>query len=270
MKSLVVPALAAMGLFVAMPAVADNWDQAFCNLPGCNDSFPTTTTNELVHGSSQIHDLDDNFSGLVDDEDWYFVSQKPYSSYEVIVDGTTPFLNRTTPVLLALVDSSGTIQTTDYATSSKGFTRSLRFANTTASAVDTDWARVSAAADCGGGCIPIDQYSIRMYETTYFIPRYNNSGTQTTVMIVQNPTDFSTGANVYFWNATGTLVGSTSATIPARGTVVLNTSTVPGVAGTGGSVTIAHNNRYGSLTGKAVAVEPATGFTFDTQMVAHP
>lgn len=267
MKKLVFVAIAALGIWAARPAVADNWDQIGGAI---DDSTAAHTTNELVHGSFQTHDLDDTNSGLPDDEDWYFVSQKPFSSYEIVVDSTTPYMNSTTSVLLALVDSGGTLQTSDYAVSSKGFTRSLRFANTTATALDTDWARVSAAANCAGGCDTRDTYNIKMYETTYNIPRYNNSASQTTIMIIQNPTDFSTGANIYFWNAGGTMVGSTSTTIPARGAFVLNTSTVAGVAGTSGSVTVAHNNRYGTLTGKAVAVEPATGFTFDTAMVAHP
>jgi hypothetical protein len=32
-------------------------------------------------------------------------------------------------------------------------------------------------------------------------------------------------------------------------------------------VTVAHDAPHGSLAGKAVALEPATGFTFDTEML---
>src|SRR4029450_11524436 len=45
---------------------------------------------------------------------------------------------------------------------------------------------------------------------------------------------------------------------------------VPALAGQGGSVTIAHNARYGDLSGKTVALEPATGFSFDSPMVELP
>ena len=46
---------------------------------------------------------------------------------------------------------------------------------------------------------------------------------------------------------------------------MLNTATVaPGV---GGSVTVAHDGRYGDLAGKTVALEPATGFSFDSPML---
>jgi hypothetical protein len=32
-------------------------------------------------------------------------------------------------------------------------------------------------------------------------------------------------------------------------------------------MSIAHDARYGDLTGKTVALEPATGFSFDTPLV---
>jgi hypothetical protein len=37
-----------------------------------------------------------------------------------------------------------------------------------------------------------------------------------------------------------------------------------------GSIRIAHNCGYGGLSGKAVSIEPATGFTFDTAMSHRP
>jgi hypothetical protein len=48
---------------------------------------------------------------------------------------------------------------------------------------------------------------------------------------------------------------------------VLITANVPGANGVGGSVTIAHDARYGDLAGKTVALEPATGFSFDSPML---
>jgi hypothetical protein len=44
----------------------------------------------------------------------------------------------------------------------------------------------------------------------------------------------------------------------------LNTATVAGVAGQGGTMTIAHDGGYGGLVVKAVALEPSTGFSFDS------
>lgn len=259
-------ALAAMALFAATPAMADNWDQAACAPPsvGCNDSCATCTTNELVHGSSQVHDLDDANSGLATDEDWYFISLKPNTSYEVVVDGTTPFINQATPVSLTLNQADGTVDTTDYAVSSRGFSRSLRVGNSTTTVNDDRWVRVTAP-DCGTLCLPIDEYHISMRETTYYVPRFNNSGTQVSVLILQNPRDASVSGNLYFWAPDGTLLNTTGVSINAKATSVVNTSTI--VPGASGSVTLSHNSPYGTLSGKMVALEPGTGFTFDTLMV---
>ena len=38
----------------------------------------------------------------------------------------------------------------------------------------------------------------------------------------------------------------------------------------GGTITVSHDGRYGDLVGKAIALEPATGFSFDTLMVQRP
>lgn len=37
-----------------------------------------------------------------------------------------------------------------------------------------------------------------------------------------------------------------------------------------GSTTMAHDGRYGDLQGKSVALEPATGFSFDTPLSYRP
>jgi hypothetical protein len=51
-----------------------------------------------------------------------------------------------------------------------------------------------------------------------------------------------------------------------RQALVVNTSGLSGLAGQAGSITVRHDGPYGALQGKAVAVEPATGFTFDTPL----
>jgi hypothetical protein len=52
--------------------------------------------------------------------------------------------------------------------------------------------------------------------------------------------------------------------------LALNTSALPGAAGVHGAITISHDGGYGQLAGKAVALEPATGFTFETALVPRP
>ena len=63
----------------------------------------------------------------------------------------------------------------------------------------------------------------------------------------------------------GALLGTQAFGMNARAAFVVNTTTVPGVAG-GGTITLSHDGPYGVLVGKAVALETATGFTFDTAL----
>jgi hypothetical protein len=57
--------------------------------------------------------------------------------------------------------------------------------------------------------------------------------------------------------------------LAAKQVLVLNAGTVSGVAGSSGAVTVAHDGRYGDLAAKVVALEPATGFSFDTPGVVR-
>ena len=123
---------------------------------------------------------------------------------------------------------------------------------------------------CATPCGSDDVYRIRAFETTYSIPRFNNSGSQVTVLLVQNPAAYTVTGDIWFWSTSGTLLGSRALTLPARQTLVLNTATVLGVAGQGGTITISHDGRYGDLAGKTVALEPSTGFSFDSPMTARP
>ena len=52
--------------------------------------------------------------------------------------------------------------------------------------------------------------------------------------------------------------------VPPRGLQVLPVASIGELAGLSGSAAVAHLGGYAALTGKAVALEPATGFTFDT------
>jgi plastocyanin len=213
---------------------------------------------ELGHGSQITEDL----NGA---PDLYRIGQKGYSSYEVVVDPVAG-----NPALtLSRVDGSGTLIQPGLSLSTVNMSQSLRWPNTTAANVDAERVRVSNAS-CGTSCSTSDVYALRAYETTLAIPRYNQTGTQSTVVVLQNPTSYGIAGTVYFWNATGGLVSSAPFAVPAKGAFVLAGGNVVGVPGTSGTITIAHDARYGDLTGKAVAIEPATGFTFDTAAVSRP
>ena len=251
-----------LGLGVALlaaPARADVWD-----VQTSSDNTPAGTQNELVHGSDQIHDLG-VLAGNVPDQDWYRIGQKAFSSYEVVVDATSGDIGA--GVLVQRYGAGGTplIQTAVPVTAGLNYSQSLRWMNATATEITSELVRVQSSS-CTTNCGPDDVYRLRAFETTQSIPRFNNSASQVTVLLLQNPSGYTIAGNVYFWATTG---GAPLATHPftlgPKNTMVLNTASV--VAGVGGAITLASDGRYGDLSGKTVALEPATGFSFDSPMV---
>lgn len=244
-------------------AAIDVWD-----LSGSDGSFGTD--NELVSGSEQQHDLQNNAG--VADQDWFLLSQAPYSSYEIIVDGLTeevasiPVSQAADALRLDVVTDAGGVLASSVGISDIGSSRSLRIRNTTGGVIDYQYIRVMSAIDgCTTTCTTNAEYRIRMRETTLMIPRFNNSGTQVTVLIMQNGSRSNVSATARFWSLAGVLLASQPFTMPPRGGYVLQTQTIaPGVSGV---MTIDHNGRFGEVTGKTVALEPATGFSFDTPAV---
>jgi hypothetical protein len=141
-----------------------------------------------------------------------------------------------------------------------------RFVNTLTIAVESQYVRVSAPS-CGTGCGPDDTYRIRAYETTGRIPRFNNAGNQVTIVLLQNTTDKPLLAEVHFWDPGGALLATQGALMAPRGTSVI---TMPSLAGTSGSISVTHFGPYGAIAGKAVALEPATGYSFDSPLEYRP
>ncbi|HET9316198.1 MAG TPA: hypothetical protein VFQ51_11460, partial [Vicinamibacteria bacterium] len=75
---------------------------------------------------------------------------------------------------------------------------------------------------------------------------------------------------VYFWGSSGGLLYATTLAVDGQGTLTVSTASVASLVGQTGSITITHNAPYGGLAGKAVALEPATGFSFDTPLRIRP
>jgi hypothetical protein len=230
-----------------------------------SDNSPATTRNELMHASEQWHDLA-VLSGGVADEDWYRISQRPYSSYEVAVDAVSGDIPGR-PFHIARVAADGTTVLQTGSLTGGLTNRSLRFVNATASAITDQYIVVRGAA-CGVKCSSDDVYRIRASETTASIPRFNNTASQLTVLAIQNPADYGITGTIYYWDAAGALLTSSALGLAPKQLLVLATATV--IPNTSGSITIAHDGRYGDLSGKAVALEPATGFSFDTLLSHRP
>ena len=239
-------------------AVADVWDAT-------GDDAAGVTRNELVHGADQVHDLAGR-PGPVADVDWYRLSQQRYSSYEIVVDATSGDLGPSGPLLERIASDGSTVLQASVPAGA-GRSRSLRFENTTAGAINDQRLRVRSGG-CGAGCGSEDTYRIRALDTTVSIPRLNNSATQVTLIVLQNTGADALFGTLNFWSGAGVLLNSLPWGILGHESLVVNTAAF--VPGASGSVTISNTGAYGQLQGRATSLEPATGFTFDTQMNPRP
>jgi hypothetical protein len=219
---------------------------------------------ELAHGSD-LSGSSEASEGVAGDR--MRVLQQPYASYEVVVDATSGDIVGPSGVLLERVSVTAHDPPLQSGVAiGVGPSRSLRFVNASSAAVADELVRVRT------GVWPVpgdgnDVYALRARETTYALPRFNNGGSQVTVLFLQNPTASPVQATAHFWSEAGALVGAHGPVeIPARGLLVLDTRAVPGAASAAGSITVVHDAPYGTLAGKAVAVEPGTGFAFDSPM----
>ena len=255
----------ATGMLVNTAVVAANEpDPDSANNAAVEATVVSVNEGEVTHGMNIVHDLAAQ-PGPVADVDVFLISQKPFSSYEVVVDATSGDVGAGAGPLLERIHPNGATILQDSSPVGTGSSRSLRWANTTSTVIDGETVRVRSA-QCGTDCGPDDTYRIRAYETTYSVPRFNNSGTQVTVLVLHNPTSYPIAGQVYFGVASGTQVAVHSFALAPKATLVLNTATVPGASGVSGALTVAHDGRYSDLSGKTVALEPATGFSFDSAL----
>jgi hypothetical protein len=238
------------------PPIADSQGQGTI----LDDDAPSLSSAELTHGGAELYSLE---STGVADLDYFRVAQAPYSSYEALVDATS---GDVVPVVLERLGADNvTVLGTGVATGTGG-ARSLRWRNALSAPVVSHHLRVRSGG-CTTTCGADDLYRIRFYDTTFSILRFNNSGSQMTVVILQKPGALAVSGAIHFWSAGGALLATQPFTLGARATLVLNTTTLGVLMGTSGTVTVAHDGGYGALAGKAVALEPATGFSFDSPMV---
>jgi hypothetical protein len=250
-----------------LAAVADDaWDLA--STP--DDTI--ATPNGLVHGATQTHDVQ---AFTPPDKDWFHVNVRSRQSYEVGVRGSTLYFtapgfscNPVTCASLDRVTSDGTVLQGAAIFELDVFADAIRW---TAAADGPEYVLVTGPL--GTAQFPpttYDQYTIGMLNTTLFAPRFNNTATQTSILLLQNETLTNATGSIDFWSSDGTLLHGEPFTIAARGVLVLNTSTLAGAAGASGAISISQNAGYAGLTGKVVSVEPATGFTFDTAVTPIP
>jgi hypothetical protein len=250
---------------------ADRWETG----TSCDDDGALTTCNELVHGTLQMaHDLEGPTG--TPDQDWFVVQTRERRSYEARVRSNTLVWDGPTCLSscsrIDRVDAGGTILTAGIypgaGVGPGGVNRSTVVVRWQAAAAEKQYLRVLGLSASGESAA--DQYDLEFFDTTAFVPRFNNTSSQVTVLIVQNTTPDLVTGSIRFQNAAGDLVHTAPLSVTGYGVQLLNTSTVSALAGMSGSVAIAHNGGYGALAGKAVAIEPETGFTFDTPLEVVP
>jgi hypothetical protein len=229
--------------------------------------------NLMRHGDRQTHDLEGAPPAF--DQDWIRVYSQARHSYEARVTGHYWDLGCGVPPCpqFARVNGGGTVLNPGFAAADDVPDPSVLFSLGQTvrwiAAVDSaDYLRVMG--DQFAPLVGPRQYTVVFRDTTLLVPRWNSSGSQTTILVLQNGQRDAITGSVHFYNAAGTLVQSVGLSIPANGVQVLSTGSLPALAGLSGSAQISHDGGFGGLTGKAVALEPSTGFTFDTVIAPIP
>jgi hypothetical protein len=239
-------------------------NDVFDNASDEDDSFLTDTV--LTHGVIQNHDLQG--TAAAPDQDWFQVPVVPRHSYEGRMFSQSGVLDTTESAAAAQfdrVDSGGFLQTAGAEPDAITGDVVVRW---TSFADEVDYLRVRGRTDTD--LTETSFYDIQLLDTTVSVPRFNNSATQVTVFLIENTTNRPVTGQIFFYLPNGNLQDAQPLNLPASGGQILNTATVPGLQGFAGVAQIAHDGPYGAVTGKAVALESATGFTFDTPFTSLP
>lgn len=224
-----------------------------------DDGVAAAAPVEVAHGSTLRADLAPP-AGRASDVDFYVIRQQPYASYEIVADELS---GAAAPLSIERVAPNGVVVQTATSVGTGGSVAMRWFSLNTAA----EHLRVRGAA-CGTGCGPDDRYRLRAYETTLGGARVNNTGTQATVVVLQNTTASTVAGSVYLWLPDGSLFLQTIFQVEAHGTAVVDTTV--NAAELSGSVTVTHDAPYGGLVGKAVSLDPSTGFSFDAPLASRP
>jgi hypothetical protein len=196
----------------------------------------------------------------------YRMEQAPLASYEVVLDSVSgdaaPELqmDRVGAFPGDLLQQSSPVGT--------GSARSLRWQNTTTNAVPTEQISIHSPG-CSASCSFDDVFRLRVYETTGRIARFNNSDSQASVVVLQNSSAEPLTGLLHFWNGAGERLFVQPFALGPRQTLTLSAVAISALQGASGSITVTHDGPYGALSGKAVALEPATGYSFDSPLTVR-
>ena len=264
------PVVAVAAMTCGGLAADDIWETS----PSFLTDDQAVTPNQLIHGALQTHDIQGTASSAPTDQDFSSVRARARHSYEVRVFSTNTCFQADGPSC-ATVDRVAADGTTIL---TPGMEPDGQLPGTVAAGwMAVRWIAGADQSDVikvtgykGYAASAVNQYDIQMLDTTYLVPRWNSSGTQITVFLIQNGSTSPVTGNIFFYNAGGALLHMQPLSLAAHGLQVVSTAGIPALAGASGSAAIAHDGTYGALAGKAVSLEPSTGFTFDTLIAPIP
>ena len=245
---------------------ADPWEGG-----GIDDDGPLRV-NTLTHGAVQQHDLDQ--AGGPPDQDWMHVPTVAGHSYEARITGVNVVFDpgscggcsqfeRVTPSLTILQEDDAVVTAGPH----ESYDRTIRWVATATQAIG-EYIRVTGDTGIVGSADSV--YTIRFWDTTYGIPRWNAANGQVTVFLIQNMQQKAVTGSIRLFSSAGVLLHEEPLALGEKQLRVFNVSGVPALVGQSGHAFVAHTAGYGGLAGKAVALEPSTGFTFDTPMQPIP
>ncbi|MET0556000.1 MAG: hypothetical protein ABW221_23370 [Vicinamibacteria bacterium] len=257
---------------VVLAAAARAWAVDPWEGNGIVDDDPLVT-NTLTHGAMQQHDLDT--AGGPVDQDWMVLATQAGHSYEARITGVNSVFDThsgcTSCAQFERVTWAGAIIQDDEPVmtggSNRTYDRTIRWV-ATSTQVSEEFIRLRGDSAFPGDADSV--YTIRFWDTTYAIPRWNAANGQVTVFLIQNMTQKSVTGSIRFFSASGTLLHEQPLALGENQLQVFNASGVSALVGQSGHAYVAHTAGYGGLSGKAVALEPSTGFTFDTPMQPIP
>lgn len=233
--------------------------------------FSNGLVNALAHGAIQTHDLQGTLAAP--DQDWMSVPTLNRHSYEARVSGNSVIFSYggcPSCAQIDRVDGSGAVLT---GAGGNNNDRVVRWVSTATQSGINEYIRVvgpSTGFSPPNSSTANHQYTLQFFDTTYFLPRFNNSGGQVTVLLIQNTGGGTVSGSIYFYNPAGTLLHTAALNVPVGGLQVVNTAAIAQLAGLSGAASIAHDGGWGALAAKSVALEAATGFSFDTPATTIP
>jgi hypothetical protein len=122
-----------------------------------------------------------------------------------------------------------------------------------------------AVENIGVGGYPVN---VMLVESTMFSPWFFGSSGYDGYITIRNNTSSSVSAVVTTFSPTGSVLGTTTVSIPGNGNTFVTASSLGG-AGTSGSAQIAHNGSLNAISANITTLSGATGLSFDAPFTAR-